>query len=387
MAVVEPRGDGDWDQFTELTARACGLDTEAANRRVGRLRASAVARFEVEADRVVAGALALPCHQYVGGRPVSAGYVCAPHVDAAYRGLGIGRRVMWSLADALDREGMALAPAQAAPVGFLRRLGWEVCGQSMAFSVPTAALAIAGSPSGELCDPDPDGVRALRRRVGMAWTGPVERPHWWASLDQRPGHAHAGWYEGDVLTGYLSYRICPADGTPTGRGARVVVSDLWAESHDALDGLLSVLGSERTVCETTEFEHGVLPGETAVRYRIDASLRPVGAHVWMLRVIDPETALAAAGWPTITGLLDLEVAALGRPASIMRVEFAGGTAAVGAGPAARVRMSSGAFAAWFAGALPATQAARLGIASGPAEDLAFMDLLVADRRPWLPDHC
>jgi hypothetical protein len=31
-------------------------------------------------------------------------------------------------------------------------------------------------------------------------------------------------------------------------------------------------------------------------------------------------------------------------------------------------------------------AAQLGNASGPAEDLAFMDLLTADRRPWLPDR-
>jgi hypothetical protein len=50
-----------------------------------------------------------------------------------------------------------------------------------------------------------------------------------------------------------------------------------------------------------------------------------------------------------------------------------------------VRLGVGALAAWYAGAMPATRGARLGLVEGPAADLAAMDALTADRPVWLPD--
>lgn len=387
MAILEPRDDNDWEQFTRLTAQSFGYTDDDADRRISALRPSAIARFELEGDQVIAGALALPCQQYFGGRPVPAAAVTSLCVAPQARGAGLGRRVMWSLADAIGREGLAVAPTYSTSSAFLRGLGWEICGQSFAFAAPADAF-VMDEPAGEAVrDPDQTAVRALRARTVAAWSGPVERPSWWWNwLGATSGtEVRLGWVDGGELQGYLAYRTVPDPHGPENWGMRVVVTDLLTQSRSALDGLLRILGTERPISPTVAFDYGVLPPDTSVRYRIATTLAPTGVRDWMLRVLSPEAALAAAGWPTISGRLEIEVAALGRAASVMSVEFAAGSAAVGPGASPRVRMSTGGFAAWFAGALPATQAARLGIASGPAEDLAFMDLLVADRRPWLPE--
>lgn len=386
MAVVEPSTDGEWDQYTRLMSRSFGIPLDDAHARVAAQRPSALARFEVQDGIVLAGALALPCHQYFGGRPVTSAAMSGLCVAPQERGQGTGRRVAWALADTLGREGVAVSPSYATAIPFMRSMGWEIGGQSFAFATPAAGLSPEEPLGTVVRNPDREAVRALRTRMTAAWSGAIERPSWWwAWREPAPSHVCLGWHDGNELVGYLTYRADDASHGAEGWGTDVVVIDFLATTRDALDGLLRVLGAERSVSPTIRFDYGVLPPDTMVRNRIATTLAPVGVRDWMLRVLDPERALTEAGWPTITGRMEIEVAALGRAASIMTVDFSGGRATVSPAATARVRMATGAFAAWFAGALPATQAAMLGGASGPPEDLAFMDLLVADRRPWLPD--
>ncbi len=386
MAVVEPRTDGEWEQYTQLVALSFGISPDEAHARIATQRPSAVTRFEVHDGQVLAGAMALPCHQYFGGRPVAAAAMSGLCVAPQERGRGTGRRVAWTLADNLARDGVAVSPSYATSIPFMRTMGWEIVGQSFAFSTPGAGLCPDEPLGAAVREPDLDAVRALRTRVTSAWSGPIERPSWWwAWRAPGPDQVRLGWHDGNDLVGYLAYRADPARHGTEAWGADVVVTDLLASTRDGLDGLLRVLGAERSVSPAIRFDFGVLPSDTMVRQRIATPLAPVGVRDWMLRVLDPERALTEAGWPTIAGRIEIEVAAMGRAASIMTVDFSGGRASVAAAASARVRMATGAFAAWFGGAMPATQAALLGVASGPPEDLAFMDLLVADRRPWLPD--
>jgi hypothetical protein len=51
-----------------------------------------------------------------------------------------------------------------------------------------------------------------------------------------------------------------------------------------------------------------------------------------------------------------------------------------------VRIGVGALSAWYSGHLRASDAARLGLATGPDRDLAALDRLTGDRPVWLPDH-
>ena len=389
MSVGPPRHDGDWREFTVLEGRAFGTTRDATERYVAAVRETAVARFAVEDDRVVAGALAFPCHQTVGGRPVPAGAVASVCVAPEWRGRGLGRAVTWALVAAMSDAGVALAPLWPSSVAFYRAMGWEIAGEVREYRVPAAMLRGGAATGAAERDPDVAEVAALRGGVARAWCGPIERPGWWwdwrwpmpaPDLTQR-----FGWREAGGLTGAVAFtQERPADRR---WGYDVRVSDLWASTSDALAGLCGLLAAEGPLSPSIAFRHGALaPGHDLVWRAPELAVETTGTNAWMLRVLDPAAAVAAAGWPVWADRsLEFEIGGVGQAPARLVVEFAGGAAQTTPGGAGRVRIAAGAFAAWYSGAMRASTAAALGAASGTPDDLRWMDLLTADRRPWLPD--
>lgn len=390
MSVGPPRHDGDWEEFTEIEGAAFGAGRDATARYIGAVRDNAIARFAVEEGRVVAGALALPCGQLVGGRVVPAGAVASVCVVPERRGRGLGRSVTWALVAAMRDAGLTLAPLWPSSVAFYRGMGWEIAGQVAEHAVPAYMLRSAPAAGEAVPEPDADAVRAARDASAPAWCGPLERPGWWWDWRwPRPAPdltRRYGWSEGGTMTGVVAFR----QEAPRDRrwGYDVWVSDFWASTSDALAGLQGLLAAEGPLSPVIRFDHATLPDRPDLMWRLpELGLETTGTNAWMLRVLDPAAAFAQAGWPAAASLrLEIEVAAVGHPSRPLVVEFSGGGAHVTPGGAARVRISAGAFAAWYAGAMRATTAARLGLASGAPADLAAMDMLTADRRPWLPDR-
>lgn len=386
--IAAPRGDGDWEQFTAIEGQAFATTPEATARYIASVRPHAIAQFARVGDRVVGGALALPCHQLVGGRPVTAGAVASVCIAPEARGGGLGRALMAALVDAMRGEQLALAPLWPSSVTFYRRLGWEIAGHVSQFTVPSRALGLRAAGAA-VPDPDQAEVNATRRDQAAAWCGPIDRPEWWWAWRlpvPAPDLSYRyGWREEGRLTGFVAFRHEP----PGDRrwGFDIWVSDFWAATSDALDGLLGLLASDGALSPKVRFDYGALPATPDLIWRVgELDVETSGTNGWMLRAIDPGRALEASGWPAgIDHHLELAIDQPDAPPIAITVEFAEGSARVGAGGAGRVRLGSGAFAAWYAGGIRAETAARLGLAGGPADDLAAMDLLTADRRPWLPD--
>lgn len=388
-AIVPPRGDGDWEQFTAIEGQAFATTPQATARYVAAVRPHAIARFALDGDRVVAGALALPCRQLIGGRPVPAGAVASVCVAPEARSRGLGRSVVSSLVGAMRDDGLALAPLWPSSVTFYRRLGWELAGHVSQFTVPSRALGGRRVSGRAVPDPDLSEVYAVRGGEAARWCGPIDRPAWWWAwrLPQHPGELSYtyGWRERGRLTGFVAFRQeRPADRR---WGFDVWVSDFWAATADALDGLVGLLASDGALSPKVRFDYGVLPATADLVWRVDElEVEVSGTNAWMLRVVDPRRAIEASGWPAwVDHRLELSIAEPDGPPQPIVVEFSGGSARVEAGGSGRVRLGVGPFSAWFAGGMRAETAARLGLAEGPADDLAIMDHLVADRRPWLPD--
>jgi predicted acetyltransferase len=387
--IAPPRDDGDWEQFTAIEGQSFAATTEATARYVAAVRPDAIARFARDGDRVVAGALALPCRQMIGGRPVPAGAVASVCVVPEARGRGLGRRVMSSLVGAMRDEGLALAPLWPSSVTFYRRLGWEVAGHVSQFSVPSRSLGGRPASGQAVRDPDLGEVQTVRSKGAAGWCGPIERPAWWWAwrMPQPPGDLsyRYGWHEDGRLTGFVAFRQEP----PADRrwGFDVWVSDFWAATPDALDGLAGLLASDGAFSPRVRFDYGVLPATPDLVWRVgELDVATSGTNAWMLRVVDPRRAIEASGWPVWADLrLELAIQEPGAAARPIVAELAGGSARVEAGGSGRVRIGSGPFSAWFAGGMRAETAARLGLADGPEDDIAIMDQLTADRRPWLPD--
>ena len=109
---------------------------------------------------------------------------------------------------------------------------------------------------------------------------------------------------------------------------------------------------------------------------------------WILRLVDPISALEARGWPDLAQArvaLEIQDPFADGPQRVV-LEVENGHARATPGGTGGVRIGIGALSAWYAGHLRATEAARLGLASGGGADLAALDRLIGDHRVWLPDH-
>ena len=387
--IGAPRHDGDWEQFTAIEGQAFATTREKTEQYVAAVRDHVIARFAFDGDRVVAGALALPCHQVAGGRPVIAGAVASVCVSPEARGRGLGRAVMSSLVTAMRDEGLALAPLWPSSVAFYRRLGWEIAGQVSEFTVPANALRGLPASGQAVRDPDLVEVQELRSAVAGRWCGPIERPPWWWTWRQpepAPDLTYRyGWREAGRLTGFAAFRQEP----PAGRrwGFDVWVSDFWADTSDALDGLSGLLASDGSLSPMIRYAHGVLPTTPDLMWRVgELNVDTTGTNAWMLRILNPALALEQSGWPAgADHRLEFALEEPGVPARHLTAEFAGGSARTTPGGVGRVRIGVGAFSAWFAGGMRAETAARLRLMDAEPDDLATMDMLTAERRPWLPD--
>lgn len=389
MTVAAPTTDGHWKQFTAVEGQAFATTPADTARYIAAVRPSAIARFAFEDDTVVGGALAFACEQHVGGRLVPSGAVASVCVAPEHRGKGLGRSVMWSLVHAMADEGLALSSLWPSSVAFYRGLGWELAGHVAQYTVPAAMLRGLHATGEVVRDPSRDEIRGLRSSLAGQWCGPVERPQWWWNwrLPTQPDEKtfRYGWREAGVLTGFVAFRQQAAADRLW--GFDVWVSDFWAATPSALNGLAGLLGSDAPLSPKVRFDYGVLPGTPDLVWLLpELDLETSGTNGWMLRVLDPVLAIEQAGWPAhVEGRLEIEVAGVGQASTRLVAEFAHGRAQVSPGSASRVRMATGAFAAWYSGALPATRAGMLGVADGAPADLALMDALTADRRPWLPD--
>jgi predicted acetyltransferase len=384
--IVGPaRGDADWEQFTTIGGQAFATTREKTEQYIAAVRDGAIARFAIEEDGVVAGALAFPCHQLVGGRPVTAGAIASVCVAPERRGRGLGRQVVDGLVAAMREEGLALAPLWPSSVAFYRGLGWEIAGHVGQFNVPAVALRGRAESGIAVRDPDLAEVGELRLPITAAWTGPLIRPGWWWGW-RLPHpvpelHYRYGWREGDRLTGFVAYRHDPPAGRPW--GFDTWVTDFWAATPSSFTGLLDLLAADAPLSPTIRFGFGVLPDMPPLVWRLpDLDLKTADTNGWMLRVLDPAAAFVHSGWPAAAaGTLTLEIGG----AAPLTVEFADGAAEVTPGGGRPATLSEGTFAAWLTGALRAGDAARMGLLAGSPDAVALMEALTADRRPWLPD--
>jgi predicted acetyltransferase len=387
MAEVRaPRDESDWDGYTEVLVRSFGADAETWRTWFDGPRDHAIVRLAVDGGRVVAGAAALPVGQRFGGRVVPAAGVAAVSAAPEARGRGAAGQVLEALAAAAREAGILVAPLWSARTTVYRRAGWELAGRAHAHAVELERLRGLGGRGEAVLDPGGE-TRALQAALVERFDGPLERPEWWwrwrYERDRPHPRERVGWVEDGRLTGFASFERAPSDG-----GYVIGVHELWTGTREALGGLAGFLASHASIAPEVRLYQRAAPETPDLAWLLPpGTVRTEARDPWMLRLLDPAAALAARGWPRSAAVrLELEVADPWRPGpERLRLEVEGGEARTSPVGEGRVRLGVGALAAWYAGALPPTRAARLGLAAGPAADLLAMDALTGDRPVWLPD--
>jgi predicted acetyltransferase len=338
---------------------------------------------------IVGGYMLLPGGQFFGGRSVPAHGVTAVAVHPAWRRRGVAGTLMRDCIRLARENGAALAPLHAATVRLYRRWGWEVCSLTTRQIVQTAALAGLSGEGSVRSRPDRAAVEAMRRAHLAQWDGPLDRADWFLSVEWDPGDPETsryeyGWYEGDLLTGYVRYSSArEAD------WIRIRVQEFIFTTQDALRGLLGFLGAHESISRDVVFGHSAMIDASPLMWLLPEphrTLETQGFLCWMQRIVDIGAAMSARGWPArAAGRAEIEVTDPVTGVERFVLEVESGTARVIPGGGGTIRCGIGALSAWYSSALRAQDAVRLGLVEGEASAIREMDGLIAGGLPWMPD--
>jgi predicted acetyltransferase len=390
IEISDVRDDTERQRFAEVDAESfAGRATD----NVRWLMAAAphtTLRLARVGGEVVGGYIMLPAGEFFGGRSVPAQGISAVAVLPAWRRRGVAGALMRDCVTSVRDSGAALAPLFAATVRLYRRWGWEVCMQTFRQAVQTRALTVFTGAGTVRAHPERAAVEALRRGQLSRWDGPLDRPDWWLSVEWDPGdqetpRAEYGWYEDDVLTGYVRYQ----SERVKGGWIRVRVAECIYATTDALRGLLGFLGGQESQSSEVVFQDSALTEISPLLLLLDEPHRNVEVSSfipWMQRIVNVEQAMSARGWPErAAGRVELEVTdpVIGVERVVLEVEDGAGR--VTPGGSGQVKCGIGALSAWYSSTLRARDAATLGLIEGDATALTVMDGLIAGGLPWIPE--
>src|ERR1700719_78381 len=206
------------------------------------------------------GCIMLPAGELFRGRSVPGQGSSAVVVHPAWRRRGVAGALMRDCVAAARDAGAAVAPLFAATVRLYRRWGWEVCLQTFHQSVRTRALSGLTGAGVVRANPDRAAIEAMRRDYLSRWDGPLDRPDWWLQVEWDPVdpailRSEYGWYQDDVLTGYLRFEA----ERQRGSGTLLRVHEFIASTADSLRGLLGFLGGHESQSSEVVFIHSTMP--------------------------------------------------------------------------------------------------------------------------------
>jgi predicted acetyltransferase len=350
-------------------------------------------RLVAEADGRVVGHLGVwPLGHWLGGRRVATGGVSAVVIDPAWRGRGVGTRLLTDALAAMHERGEVLATLFPLTRAVYRRLGWEIAGERPEWRVATDALAALPAhddvelvPGGEH---DLDAMHELETRVAPASQGMLARPREFARRALDPGEGHAVYLarrEGE-LVGYVIYAHASASAPDELFTLRV--RELVAADGPAELALWRLLGSHVSGARTVS---AVAPPAPSLELSLpERALQPApAAWRWMTRVVDAPGAVAARGWsPDVEVSVDLTLRDEHLPANDghWRLEIGGGAGRLHRGTRGGADLDVGGLAALLTGwASPATLAYAGRLRDADERTLAALTRATAGPVPWVRD--
>ena len=308
-------------------------------------------------------------------KPVKAANIVHVAIAPEQRGQGLAIPFVDALCAEAKANGAAVATLFASTRPVYRKAGFELAGHEMVYEAATAALASTsrlGFDRIELDDPRLASAYAEKtlRESGLLTRGPAH----WNELRRAPTDALAAY----LADGEAAYLILDM-----GNEACLTVRDWFAATPEAAQGLLSFLARFRSVYPTVRW-HGA-PQDDLVAAMPDKGWRLAHQEEWLLRVLDPATALCQRGYHVDAARLTLRMG----EASLLEVDIRAGVAEVreeahASGSAVLVQRA--AFAQLFTGFRSASKLAQYGLVSGDSADIRLCDQLFAGPPPWVAEH-
>lgn len=308
------------------------------------------------------------------GKPVQAANIVHVAIAPERRGQGIAVPFVDALCDEARSNGAMIATLFASTRPVYRKAGFELAGHEIVYEAETAALPSTSRLGFERVELDDPRLASAYAEKTLSESGLLARgvAHW-NELRRAPTDALAAY----MAEGEAAYLILDM-----GNEACLTVRDWFAASSDAAQGLLSFLARFRSVYPAVRW-HGA-PQDDLVAAMPDKGWRLAHQEEWLLRVLDPATALRQRGYHVDQARLALRIgdAALEIEIREGAAEVRGATDAFG--PA--VRVDARAFVQLFTGFRSASKLAQYGLVAGDSADIRRCDQLFAGPPPWVAEH-
>jgi predicted acetyltransferase len=323
--------------------------------------------------------------QHWGGARVAMIGLAGVGVAPEARGGGLAKAFLVHTLREAREEGIPLAALYASSVAVYRSVGFEQAGAALKYAAPIASL-----PRGDhslACEPfapsDTRAVRHLYEARAKRWNGHLDRNEaiWTRIATPYQGVARAYRFGSAAAPeGYVIYSHVPSEDLHFG----IQLRDLVLATPAAARRCMALISDLRSLAREVRWLGcasdpllSLLPEQTA---RVTEQGR------WMLRILDPERALAARGYAADGEVhFDVKDALFGEVG--IRIAVRGGRAEVAreAPGRANVALDARALAAMYTGfAHPATLAA-MGMLEGDAREADALARLFVGAEPWLCD--
>lgn len=381
-----PSGNKELREYAEILAQSFAGKAEDMLHWISQLPEREL-RLWREKGRVIAGLTAYRIAQYFGGKSVPmagiAGVVVTPHERKSGAGTGSMRRLL----DELYAEGIAISTLYPATQPIYRKLGYEVAGSHLNYSIPVNTITLRDHeaeirPATEADEPVMAQIAAQRAKNT---NGNLDRsPYFWRRKFGPPTDPTLRYMieVNGKPRGYLIYR------------AKILLfpkQELQVADFACLDAssgrrLLSYFADHRSVAERVLL-YGA-PIEPLFLHLAEQKHKIENRWDWMTRIVCLKPALEKRGYAAhVKASLELEVRdeVLKENHGRWKFEVEGGAAKVEKGGKGKVKVDIRGLAAMYTSALSAQDAEQIGYLEASEADKTTLNAIFAGPAPWTPD--
>lgn len=335
-------------------------------------------------DAVAGGLTLIKMAQWFGGRSVPMTGIGGVGIDPQERASGLASALMRAVVEELHADGCALSALYPATQPVYRRVGYELAGSYLSYSVDAKKIDVRDRalPIGVCDQVARETFAGMYSQRASDTNGNLDRSEkfWERILDNKKNDLQA-YVLGDA-EGYVVFRQT----SQSGWGYDLSLRDVVALTPAAARRLWTFFADHRSFAGKVKWIGA--PGDPFTYHLREQDWDVDKTWTWMLRIVDVERALSERGYAAgLEAELHLAVTDDVLPANNASfvLHVSGGKGEVTRGGRGSVSIDVRGLAPLYTGFQGGMQLKQIGYLDGPDDELALATAIFGGPVPWLAD--